>query len=513
MHITAAYLYRESLAVLLLGSLSAVGTGGGGCATSHLESSASRHVFLQPVTKSDLLEDWHENTKHVDLYWNEALSPEDYLRALELTVQNQDGARGFEGDIALGPWVPLGPGGNYENAYYNGRMAGIEIRQVGSLKYIYTGATGGGLWSGTTAAPVWSSIGDGLPNPSVRAFAVHPNDFQTVIACTGDWRRYTGAGIYRTTNSGAIWLKSSAPITPDAFFRVRYLPSDPNIVIAACGSRWSDARGGILRSTDAGATWDFAQMNDGLELTGRATDLRFHPTTPELQFALVRSGPDGTGLYRSFDGGASWHYLAGIGLPTETWFDRASMAICRDFPQNMAIVAEKGNVLEGVYVSGNVGLNWTDKTGSLRSTTPCDKTCFGNNQIYHAQAIAFRPNDPHEIYVGAVKLARTTDGGTNWEVGASEHDIEIGHPDITQLYFSDVTGDDVLWILNDGGLYRSDLIASETTSWNGDGATGLHCAQIDHMDAEPGLTSSFALFRAFFERRVNKNEPSRRFGL
>ncbi len=129
-----------------------------------------------------------------------------------------------------------------------------------------------------------------------------------------------------------------------------------------------------------------------------------------------------------------------------------------------------GDRLRGVYRTTSSGDDWTDITGSL----------YGSySQIFHAQAIAIHPSDPSRIYVASNTLATTQNAGSTWTTPGNH-----GHDDITQLTFSPLTGDSVLWITNDGGLYQaaSDL-GSPATSWNG-GSAGLAISQIWYGDAD-----------------------------
>lgn len=442
-----------------------------------------RNAIARQVKERDD-EELEEDPERVQRYWNTSLSAEDYKQAVQLVRQMP--AAGLRGGIALAPWKPVGPKGNFDTSDFNGRLTGIHIRKIGVAAFIYTGACSGGMWLTAANSPSWSSIGETLPNPSVRAFAIHPSNFLEILAGTGDWRRYPGAGMYRSLNGGTSWDEVILPVTPDSFFRIHYLPTNPNIVVAACGSRGDATRGGILRSTRGGVSdsWDFAHRDTGGEMRGVATDLVLHPTNPSIQYAclLIPGSISGRGVYKSTDSGATWTMLTDPSLPTGSSFDRASIAICRDAPQNLALLVEDDNRLQGVFKSTDGGDTWTNiTTGSLAN--------FGGNQVFHAQAIAFRPNDPQEIYVGAVGLAKTNDGGASWLIGSGEHGIDQGHADITQLYFSDVTGDDVLWILNDGGIYRHNLSTGVTETWNGEDDGGLRCSQIDYLDAELGMAA------------------------
>src|SRR6185503_2396852 len=58
--------------------------------------------------------------------------------------------------------------------------------------------------------------------------------------------------------------------------------------------------------------------------------------------------------------------------------------------------------------------------------------------------------------------------------------------DIPQLHFANQSGDDVLWVCNDGGVFAK-TIGGEAVQWNGDASSGLRCHQVDFVDAERGL--------------------------
>ncbi len=186
----------------------------------------------------------------------------------------------------------------------------------------------------------------------------------------------------------------------------------------------------------------------------------------------------GRGVYYTTDCWDTYDMFDDADLPVGTDFDRASIAICRDYPDNLALVVENDNELRGAYKSTDGGANWSDITAQ-------ELYDISGNQIWHAQAITFHPTDPDEIYIGAVGLARSTDGGATWETHG-DIGIDIGHADITQLVISEHTGDNVLWIANDGGIYRH-VLGGATYSWNGEPPTGLRTTQIDFMDAQRGF--------------------------
>jgi photosystem II stability/assembly factor-like uncharacterized protein len=108
---------------------------------------------------------------------------------------------------------------------------------------------------------------------------------------------------------------------------------------------------------------------------------------------------------------------------------------------------------------------------------------FGDTQAFHVLSISFHPVNSNTIYVGVVDIAVTDDNGITWKKGQHTSDIEVGHADITQIYFSPHTGNDVMWICNDGGIYRH-ILDFGTQSFNGSGSTGLNISQVQKMAAD-----------------------------
>ncbi len=404
-------------------------------------------------------EDRDEDLNRVMKYWNASMTPDEYQRALASLAMMKESRNASM--TTPSRWKSTGPTGGISPKGYNGRIAGIQIRADAGSYYIYAGASSGGLWRALASAGVgfWQSLGDGLDNPSVRAFAVHPTNPSTIIAGTGDWARYGGAGMYRTTNSGTTWDRLLLPpgTFPGAYFRILYMPGDPNILLAA-------SEHGVLRSTNGGTNWS-------VPLAGFATDLVIDPSNPNIMYTAIGYDSTAPGMYKSTDGGVTWtRKPSPVGQ-----FGRASIAICRDAPSTIAFMVEYNNYLQGVLRSTNAGETWTIITSNLLGLPT-----FTEDQFGHAQAIAIRPNNPDDIFVGGVKLARTTGGGSNW---ISMIDESFEHEDMTQLYFSDITGNDVIWVCNDGGIYKMTLTGA-TENWNGTSPSGLRCSQIDYLDAQ-----------------------------
>jgi len=373
-------------------------------------------------------------------------------------------------------WIPEGPTGNFgsnSQPNVNGRIRSIQILPAGNDYYVYVGASSGGIWRALGSnGPVWSSLGDGLPNPAVGAFAVHPDNPDNILVGTGDWGRYAGIGMFSTMNAGQTWTKEKLPVSPHYFFQICYLPGNSNVILAASDDgllRW-EAGPGIF------GAWNVV-------LTGRISDLVIHPTNPNILYcchATSAAGNDG-GVYRSDDAGKTWRLITAPYAPAGQ-ISNSRIAICRKQPNILAFAFEWSGTIKGIRKSTDGGGTWTtiDCNGCLGY--PND---FGG-QAWHALAIAIKPDNPDWMYVGANELWRTIDGGHDWKNWWDWNPSKSAHPhqDYSQLYFSPSSGDNDMWECNDGGVYRYPVDGTIASSWNGDWMTGLRVVQVADMDAK-----------------------------
>ncbi len=417
-------------------------------------------------------EEKEEDPERITRFWRTALSPDDYMRALEITGMLSPTFR-KAGQLSDTDWQAVGPTGDHSAAFpFNGRIRSIHIQSIGSDYYVYAGASSGGIWRALgSTGPVWTSLGDNLPNPAVGAFAVHPSNPNNILVGTGDYKRYHGAGMFHTTDAGRTWSPISLPDSPGAFFRIYYLPGNSNIVIAVTTR-------GLFRSTNGAAgPWT-------LRLNGLISDLAIHPAFPDTQYCCrATSGGTGGGIWKSSNAGIDWTRLASTGTPPANAVGIGRIAICRNAPTSLLYAYEEsgfigtvnGQRYGGILKSSNAGGRWADITGNVQL-----------GQAFHALAVAIRPNNPNELYVGPNNLQRSTTGGTGTNPWQDVTGSIAKHQDQTQLYFSPVTGENTLWVCNDGGIYRH-TIGGSTVSWNGNQSTGLRVGQVYQIDAQRDL--------------------------
>ena len=192
----------------------------------------------------------------------------------------------------------------------------------------YIGAVNGGVWKSDDYGRTWTPIFDQQPSQSIGAIAVAPSDSNIIYVASGEGLNRpdlsVGNGIYKSTDAGKTWthlgLRDGQQIPAMVVD-----PRDPNkLFVAVLGHPYGpNEERGIFRSTDGGNTWQKVLYKD--ENTG-GSDIEIDPSNPDVLYASLwemREGPwednnqfqgTGGGLFKSTDGGSTWHPLT-KGLP------------------------------------------------------------------------------------------------------------------------------------------------------------------------------------------------------
>ena len=193
----------------------------------------------------------------------------------------------------------------------------------------------------------WTWIGPGNVGGRVRSILVHPTTPATM------WAGSVGGGIWKSTNGGASWRPLDDFMANLAVAAMALDPQNPDVLYAGTGEGFfagSEPVGdfqkgaGIFKSSDGGTTWHQLPATARDEFT-YVNRLGVHPTSPQILLAATRSG-----LFRSTDGGASFTLV----YPQE-------MRDVRFNPQNGA-EAVAGSLGEAFY-STDAGATWRRATG------------------------------------------------------------------------------------------------------------------------------------------------------
>jgi photosystem II stability/assembly factor-like uncharacterized protein len=279
----------------------------------------------------------------------------------------------------------------------------------------YVGAVNGGVWETTDFGRTWTPIFDREATGSIGALEVAPSDPNVIYVASGEGLHRpdlsVGDGIYKSTDGGATWthlgLRDGQQISQMAID-----PHDPNrLFVAVAGHPYGpNPERGIYRSTDGGQT--FEKMLYKNENIG-AGDVKIDPSDSNIVYATlweVREGPwengefSGTngGVFKSTDGGQTWHPLAG-GLPNG--IVQAYVAIARSDPKRLfAVVATKDKV--ELYRSADGGGTWTIATTDSR---PRDRIGGGDLPVPMID-----PKNPDVVYMVSTVTWKSVDGGKTW---------------------------------------------------------------------------------------------------
>jgi photosystem II stability/assembly factor-like uncharacterized protein len=279
----------------------------------------------------------------------------------------------------------------------------------------YVGAVNGGVWKTNDLGRTWQPIFDQQPTGSIGSIEVAPSNPNIVYVGSGEGLHRpdlsVGDGIYKSTDGGATWvhlgLREGQQISQMAID-----PRDPNrLFVAVAGHPYGpNPERGVYRSTDGGQTFQkvlYKNENIG------AGDVKIDPSDPNIIYATLweaREGPwengewNGTdgGIFKSTDGGQTWHQLAG-GLPNG--IVQAYVAIAHGNPKSLfASVATRDKV--DLYHSGDGGATWSTMTTDSRP-----KSRIGGGDL---PVPMIDPKNSDVVYMTSTVTWKSTDGGVTW---------------------------------------------------------------------------------------------------
>ncbi|MCY3545246.1 MAG: hypothetical protein OXH49_00045 [Gemmatimonadetes bacterium] len=384
---------------------------------------------------------------------------------------------------ALGPRRARGPGAPWRfigpeqiadpwRGPVAGRVSAIAIHPRNPA-VLYIGGAQGGVWRSEDRGASWTPLTDYECSLAMGSIAIDPVNPDIIYAGTGEQHfsgdSYYGCGMLRSVDGGTTWQEQGTSVFRAAGrggARISRVVVDP-VTAGSLGSTTVLAATdfGLFRSTDSGRRWTLVRR-------GLATDLVMDPADPSVLYAAFHSDPryGHWGIHKSSDSGRSW-MQASAGL-RDTDIRRVNLAIAPSAPETLyAGVVNVGDdraTRQGLllYRSDDGAATWQELDAE-------GATC--NHQCWYDLTLAVHPQDPDRLYLGAIILQASIDGG---------HTFREIHPsnlyvDQHLLVFDTLSGPNVLYLANDGGVYRS---LDAGTSWTSL-ATNLALAQY-----YPGIT-------------------------
>ena len=303
-------------------------------------------------------------------------------------------------------WRMIGP-------FRGGRTVGAT-GVPGQPNVFYIGVNNGGVWKTNDYGHTWKPIFDEQPTGSIGALAVAPSNPEVIYVGSGEGLQRpdlsTGDGMYKSTDGGKTWkhlgLRDAQQIAA-----IIVDPHDPNLVyVGALGHPYgANEERGVFRSTDGGESWQKVLYKDAD--TG-CTALVVDPSNAKVIYAdlwSARQGPwengafqgPGSGLYKTTDGGNTWHQLT-KGLPTfEQGLGRIGLAVAPSDSKRIYATVDANQTGGGIYRSEDAGETWERVTGERR--------VWARGSDF--AEIDVDPVNKDIVYSSAVEIYKSTDGG------------------------------------------------------------------------------------------------------
>ncbi|MEU5432846.1 RICIN domain-containing protein [Streptomyces sp. NPDC020719] len=393
---------------------------------------------------------------------------------------------------AAGPYVwknaQVVGGGYVTGLVFNPREKGL----------LYARTDMGGAYRWDAAAEQWIPLTDWLGEKDwnllgIDALATDPVDPDRLYLATGTYtNNWAGNGaILRSTDRGRTFQRTDLPFKlggnedgRGAGERLVIDPSDHRNLLL--GTR----KNGLWRSTDSGVTWRQVSSFPVKDGAGSGAGISFVTYGPAGSHTVYVGVADkSTSLYRSTDGGSTWHAVSG--QPTGR------------LPQHGVLSGDGSLYLTYTNALGPNGVT----AGSVWKYTPAGgawKNVSPSSGGYGFSGLAVDPRKPSTVMVTTLdrwwpedEIYRTTDGGTTWTAlaGKSVRDASaapyigthIGHW-MTALAIDPFDSGHVLYGTGNGIWRSKDANAGDsggTSHWTV-GARGLEETALMDAIAPPG---------------------------
>lgn len=339
-------------------------------------------------------------------------------------------------------------GRNIGPTVMSGRVTAIDAVNKDS-RIIYVGSAAGGVWKSITGGTLWKPVFD-KHTQSIGNLRIDQKNPETVWVGTGESNMRNsvsvGDGIYKTVDGGETWKKMGLDGT-EHISRIIIDPTNSDIVyVSAPGPLWGDSPDrGLYKTMDGGATWNKILFID--DKTGCA-DVMIDPKDPNTVYASMwefrrkpwsfSSGGQGSGLYKSTDGGATWNRIdKGF---TDGILGRIILAMSPSDSKIIYAIAEAKNT--ALFKSTDGGETWTRKSSSSNVTA----------RPFYFSLLTVDPTNSNRLYRPAFNLSISDDAGESWFDASTEGGWV--HSDIHALWINPNNSSNMI-MGTDGGVYMS----------------------------------------------------------
>jgi len=270
------------------------------------------------------------------------------------------------------------------------------------------------LYTGTALGGVFKSVNAASSWVAVNQGLCNFNVMSIVINPAARQIIYIGTTtVFKSTDSGATWVSSSNGLNASFILALVLDTTSPDQIYAGTPE-------GIFKSIDGGASWHALGLSSLTVL-----DVAIDPAMPNVVYAATTNG-----LFKSSDSGASWSISAN-GLTTSLI---RTVAVDPTNPTCVYVGANHGQV----FKSANRGADWTRLTD-----IPSD------GQVW----LTIHPYSPGIIYAGLGPFVfKSTDGGVTWNGLLLKSNV-----DFFKVAIDPITPDTIYagGVNGNGGVFRS----------------------------------------------------------
>ena len=317
----------------------------------------------------------------------------------------------------------------------------------------FFGAVGGGIWKSEDGGNSWISVSDSsFHSSSVGAIAIAPSNSNIMYAGMGEAEMRGnisfGDGVYKSSDAGKTWthmgLEKSYAIST-----ILVHPQNPDVAfVCAMGNVFApNAERGLYRTKDGGHNWERILFKN--DSTG-CISVSFDSQNPNTMYASLwqagrtnyslSSGGNGSGLYKSTDGGNSWKYIStNPGLPVGI-LGKITVSVSPSSSQRIWAMIENEN--GGLFRSDDEGEHWTRTTDNREL----------RKRPWYFSTIVPDPLNENTIYVLNVDWFKSTDGGATFtkmkSMHGDHHDLWIDPKNSNRMILGDDGG---ATVSTDGG--------------------------------------------------------------